>query len=242
MLGWCRATASSPHGSELSRSRNAVSPANLGSSLTSRKVQTLGGFFMFKIRDPNPTLVQDRFSYCPETGVLYWRRSDALPPQWNGKWAGKPAGTPVKALGGQRVYLAVRISKVAYMAHRLIWILMTGRPPLNVIDHVDGDGLNNRWENLRDVSLEENPRNCAISSANTSGATGVYWHAQASKWSVQARYRGISRFGGLFVDKADAIKKAQALRRELGFHENHGKSREDRAASGKTNKSPLSGA
>jgi len=97
-------------------------------------------------------------------------------------------------------------------------------------DHIDGNGLNNMWNNLRDVTLEENPRNCAISAANTSGATGVYWHAQTKKWSVQARYTRVSRFGGLFADKSEAVEKAKALRSELGFHENHGKSREERAA------------
>lgn len=58
--------------------------------------------------------------------------------------------------------------------HRIIWELAYGEIPDNhVVDHIDGNSLNNSIENLRTVSSETNSRNRCISKNNITGVSGV---------------------------------------------------------------------
>lgn len=45
------------------------------------------------------------------------------------------------------------------LSHIIIWTLETGEYPEEVIDHIDGDGLNNIISNLRSTSQSENIKN-----------------------------------------------------------------------------------
>ena len=53
----------------------------------------------------------------------------------------------------------VKINGTAYLAHRIIWKLVTGSDPVGMIDHADGDHTNNSWLNLREASRSQNIRN-----------------------------------------------------------------------------------
>jgi hypothetical protein len=57
-------------------------------------------------------------------------------------------------------YIFVKIPGVGVRpAHRIIWKLIHGKDPDQVIDHIDGNPSNNRIENLRDVSPAKNAQN-----------------------------------------------------------------------------------
>jgi hypothetical protein len=62
--------------------------------------------------------------------------------------------------------------------HRLV----TAPPADMQIDHINGDGLDNRRANLRVVTLAENSRNQRLAKNSTSGFKGVTWHKCKSKW------------------------------------------------------------
>jgi hypothetical protein len=49
-------------------------------------------------------------------------------------------------------YRAIRVDGGLYLEHRVIWLLVTGVWPEGVIAHVNGDGHDNRWNNLRHVA------------------------------------------------------------------------------------------
>lgn len=53
------------------------------------------------------------------------------------------------------------------------------------VDHVNGDRLDNRRENLRIVSHKINIRNTRLSKNNTSGVNGVSWSKKRGKWLAQ---------------------------------------------------------
>lgn len=55
-------------------------------------------------------------------------------------------------------YKKIDLLKVKYWAHRLAWLYMVGDWP-DQIDHIDGDGTNNRWVNLRNCSRSQNLAN-----------------------------------------------------------------------------------
>ena len=113
-----------------------------------------------------------------------------------------------------RGYLNVYANKCLYVAHRIIFIYHHGYLP-KFIDHIDGDRLNNKIENLRPATKADNSRNMKITQRNTSGAKGVYWHSQRSKWQgrVVFNYKTISV--GLYEKFEDAKKAVCKKRAEL---------------------------
>lgn len=58
------------------------------------------------------------------------------------------------------------------------------------VDHINGNRLDNRRENLRVCTPSENVRNQKRSSTNTSGFKGVYWDKNAEKWKAQIQSGG----------------------------------------------------
>lgn len=53
------------------------------------------------------------------------------------------------------------------------------------VDHVNGDGLDNRRCNIRLCTPKENTRNRSVHENGTSGYKGVSWHKVRSAWSAQ---------------------------------------------------------
>jgi hypothetical protein len=80
-------------------------------------------------------------------------------------------------------YRFIRINKIIYREHRLVWKMVTGKEP-QTIDHINRIRHDNRIENLREVTDSENCYNSSISSRNTSGVRGVHWCLQKNKWRV----------------------------------------------------------
>lgn len=81
-------------------------------------------------------------------------------------------------------YLRLRFRDRYFPAHHLVWAIETGSLPSSQIDHIDGDRLNNRFSNLREVSPIENSQNQRYahktSKSGLLGASpsGKAWRAQ----------------------------------------------------------------
>ena len=81
------------------------------------------------------------------------------------------------------------------------------------IDHINGNGLDNRRANLRVASHGENMRNRRINTNNSSGYKGVCWCERSSQWLAQIRISGRRRHLGYFPTKeaaGEAYAKAAA--------------------------------
>lgn len=86
--------------------------------------------------------------------------------------------------------------------HRLVMERVLGRELTNkeFVDHINGNPLDNRRENLRVVSLLENARNKAVSRSNKAGLKGVCFHKRQKKWIAQILVNGKHIWLGTFDD------------------------------------------
>lgn len=84
------------------------------------------------------------------------------------------------------------------------------------IDHIDGDGLNNRRFNLRVVTAKENMQNMRKArNGSKSGLIGAVWDECNKKWRSQIRARGIRINIGLFDSAEKAHQAYLKAKREL---------------------------
>lgn len=92
-------------------------------------------------------------------------------------------------------------SKVAYL-HREIM----GCPDGKLVDHINGDGLDNRRCNLRVCTNAENSRNrIRLSRKNTSGHTGVFVNPANGRFHAYIKFNGKKKHIGCFGSIEDAI-------------------------------------
>lgn len=90
-------------------------------------------------------------------------------------------------------------------------------------DHRDGNGLNNRRENLRACSDGQNKRNRCVQANNTSGFKGVSWHKQREKWRAVIEINYKQKHLGLFTTPEAAHAAYCAAASELhGDFANYG--------------------
>jgi hypothetical protein len=81
--------------------------------------------------------------------------------------------------------------------YRLIYDL-AGHPPTPIIDHKDGDSLNNSERNLRAANYKQNGCNRGLSRTNTSGVKGVYWNKRDECWLAYIGVNGKKIYLGSF--------------------------------------------
>jgi hypothetical protein len=67
-----------------------------------------------------------------------------------------------------------------------------------IVDHINGDKLDNRRENLRVCTAGENSRNQKINKRNTSGFKGVCFSKAGNKWMARIKVNWINKYLGLF--------------------------------------------
>jgi hypothetical protein len=115
---------------------------------------------------------------------------------------------------GKRGYRAVRIDGKLYLTHRLIFLMIHNYVP-QYLDHIDGDRLNNRIENLRPATKLENSRNVKLSKKNTTGFKGVVFDKDYNKWRAQIYHNGKCHYLGGFDSLDEAVHKVKTVRESL---------------------------
>lgn len=154
--------------------------------------------------------LKELMSYDPYTGLFKWKVRTSLRVQIGDIVGG--AGRPRKCK-----YFGTRIDGRRVRLHQLAVLYMTGTWPKNVPDHRDGNGQNNRWDNIRDISLAENSQN--IKGPRRSSSTGLLGAYRCTngyyKFQSQITAYGKRVHIGFFNTAEEAHKAYMKKRREL---------------------------
>ena len=152
--------------------------------------------------EPNNDLTADYvrsiLDYNPLTGE-FWRK------YWNQK---KPAGS-----GQSKGYRRITIDYSQYYAHRLAWLITYGEWPTDQLDHINGNKLDNRIENLRPATAGQNCQNVGRRRRNSTGFRGVL--------RFKGRFRGRFMADGKMIDVGyydTAIETARAVNEAMLKH------------------------
>jgi hypothetical protein len=92
-------------------------------------------------------------------------------------------------------------------------VLQLERDDPRVVDHINGDRLDNRRANLRIVTRRQNMENMKLSRANTSGYRGVSYDKEMGLWAAQIGLNGRRKHLGYYHSPETAAEVARAARR-----------------------------
>jgi hypothetical protein len=159
-------------------------------------------------RHEAPALTIDRLRavlfYDPATGLFTWLAS--LSPRW-------PVGSVAGSVTGEG-YVRISIDGERFSAHRLAWFYFHERWPVDLIDHRNFIGVDNRIDNLREASHAESLRH-RRSRRPKSGFKGVTFVRATSRWAASIDHDGVKRSLGRFGRAEDAYAAYCAAARRL---------------------------
>ena len=155
--------------------------------------------------------LNELFEY--KDGELFWKVDRGAV-----KCKGKKAGAVNQ---GYRIINSAAIG--GYMpVHRVIWVMHNGDAP-ECLDHINGNKLDNRIENLRPATRSQNGFNITAMTTNNSGAKNVSWRGDTNKWRVTLMVSGNKMSFGHYDDLELAELVAHEARCKYhGEFANHG--------------------
>jgi len=119
--------------------------------------------------------------------------------------------------GYEQIFFQGRV----YMSHRVIYFLHHGIYPKLDIDHINGDSMDNRPENLREVSFVQNLRSYQkprMGGRYSSKYRGVSLHKLTSTWRARMCYNKTERSLGYFNTEEEAALAWNYGAMRLGFN------------------------
>ena len=120
--------------------------------------------------------VKDLFDY--RDGKLFWKVANIGSCQTY-----KEAGT-INSSGG---YRRIMVDKKHHLTHRLVYLMHHGHLP-KFLDHINNNRLDNRIENLREVTRTQNNLNQNLRKDNSSGHSGIYFSKQFNSLDILRQY------------------------------------------------------
>ncbi|SRR5258706_2477554 len=140
--------------------------------------------------------VRELFDYNPNDGHLRWKvtRQKVV--------KGNVAGYVSKSDG----YRYVCFDYNELLAHRIIWLLMTGDWPKCQIDHKNGIRDDNRWPNLREATNSQNNLNKNLQKNNKLGVKGIWYDEKRKQYRVKITIKGYTYTIGRYNTLEEAIE------------------------------------
>lgn len=157
------------------------------------------------VSDPLWHLARQLFNYDEHSGQLIWVYD------WSWGRSHNEAGTIKKH--GRRRYRVVGFNGRKYLAHQLIWFWITASwAPM--VDHIDGNGLNNAQRNLRQATPRANAENRHTASRRSrTGLLGIYPHK--NQFRAEIIVAGRKHRLGTFPSKEQAHQAYVEAKRRL---------------------------
>jgi hypothetical protein len=137
--------------------------------------------------------LREMLSYHAASGQFVWKS-----PLSNRVKVGAIAGATTK-----NGYIVIGLHGKLVYAHRVAWFYMTGGWPKHQIDHVNGDRQDNRWDNLRLATPQQNSANSKRPVTNGSGYKGAY-KTRNGRFQAKVEANGASIYLGTFDSAEDA--------------------------------------
>lgn len=148
--------------------------------------------------------LKEEIIYHPETGLFFWRVFKS----------GRKMDRAVGAVTGAG-YLVTTFHYKQYSLHRLAFLYMLGSFPDGMVDHIDCNKLNNRWDNIRLATIFENAQNKPLGHTNNSGFKGVCWDRTNNRWKASINFNGKAKHLGMFKEKEDAANCVRSFREQV---------------------------
>lgn len=149
-------------------------------------------------------LVNQIFNYDNLSGKLTWKIKPA-----DRYHIGSDCGT-INNFG----YRHITYKGKKYLAHRLIWFIETGNWSKYQIDHINGDKLDNRFSNLREVTNRQNSQNFKIH--RNGHLVGTSFNKKRKIWESYINIDGKKVHLGYFSTQEDAhnvyLKKCNEIK------------------------------
>lgn len=152
----------------------------------------------------------DLFIYKSD-GSLVWTESCQAR-----AWRGKKAGSLSCSTGYLQVWFRKKIKPT--LVHRIVWEIHFGKIPRHMkIDHINRIKTDNRIENLRIVSNQQNSMNRGPvkSKKRTSLYKGVYFYRRLAKYMARIGFNRKTIFIGYYETEQDAARAYNAKAKEL---------------------------
>ncbi len=147
-----------------------------------------------------------------DNGHLFWR----APPSNHTRLLGVEAGTARPTHNGKS-YWVIKIDGRAHKRSRLIFAFAHGHYPYPCVDHINGDSLDDRIENLREASVLQNAWNHKKRSRRIPLPMGVRLTA-AGRFQARISYYGRQYHLGAFNTVDEAVA-AYTLKRQEFYRE-----------------------
>ena len=141
--------------------------------------------------------LRERVSYDPRvTGQFRWLT------HFQQRFVGQIAGHLQPTSSG-KCRIIIWVDNRPYKAHHLAWLYMTGEWPDRQVDHIDTDATNNRWDNLRLATGQQNSWN--------NPRRGARYDKSRGRWLAAIRGKHI----GVFKTEAEAHETYRRAALEL---------------------------
>lgn len=136
---------------------------------------------------------------------------------------GDEAGTTAlkKNITKEISYRVIRVNGKNILAHRAALIAAGLDIEGKVVDHINGDTLDNRLINLRAVTFAENNKNLAKNRRATLRINGVYLKNGKYYARITSNFKNIHL--GVFSDFFEAVCARKSALNSHKFHKNHGR-------------------
>ena len=117
---------------------------------------------------------------------------------------------------GTRGYAQINYDGGVYSLHRLIMGLPRkyDKETTLIVDHINGDQLDNRKKNLRICRKEKNPMNCKLYKNNKSGYKGISYIKKLNKWQANVSKKGKTIYLGVYENLEDAVRVRKKAEKE----------------------------